>query len=406
MSFLTSFPEKNKLLDWFEINNKSVIWDVNGHIHSPYSFSAFRSIEDMFRAAKNENIKVLGINDFNVTDGYKEFYELSLVYKIYPLFNIEFISLSKDFQQRGILVNDPNNPGRIYFSGKGLRYPLLQGNRSYDILKKLKNTSQDHVQEMTIKLDNFLSEKRAGISLSFSEVKNYAKALVRERHIATALREKVYKKYSESADRKKLLEHIYGRECKADLNIDAAVENEIRSNLLKAGGQAFVPEDEESFIELSAVKEFIINAGGIPCYPVLLDYGDKNFTNFEKSKEKMHKQLLDENVYCIEFIPGRNTFDILKKYVRYFRQHGFLVMFGTEHNTPAMTPLSIKCKDKPLDNELKQFSYEGACVTAAHQYLAANNKKAYIDKEGNADISNYKEFVKLGDAVINYFLNF
>jgi hypothetical protein len=202
-----------------------------------------------------------------------------------------------------------------------------------------------------------------------------------------------------------LLGHIYGRECKADLNNSAAVENEIRSNLLKAGGQAFVPEDEKSFIELSAVKEFIINAGGIPCYPVLLDYGDKNFTNFEKSKEQMLNQLLKENVYCIEFIPGRNTFDILKEYVRYFRQHGFLVMFGTEHNTPVMAPLSIKCNDKPLDNELKQVSYEGACVTAAHQYLVANNKKAYINKQGNADISNYKEFVKLGDAVINYFLN-
>jgi hypothetical protein len=359
----------------------------------------------MFRAAKKENIKVLGINDFNVTDGYKEFYELSLRYKVFPLFNIEFIALSKDFQQRGILVNDPNNPGRIYFSGKGLRYPLLQNNRLYDILTKLKNSSQDHVQKMTMKLDNLLSEKRAGISISYDEVGKYSKSLVRERHIAMALREKIYKKHSGYADRKKLLEHIYGRECKADLNINAEVENEIRSNLLKAGGQAFVAEDEKSFIELSAVKEFIINAGGIPCYPVLLDYGDKNFTNFEKSKEQMRSQLVDENVYCIEFIPGRNTFDILKEYVDYFRQHGFLVMFGTEHNTPAMAPLNISCKDRPIDNELKQIAYEGACVTASHQYLAANNKKAYVDKEGNADISNYREFVKLGDAVINYFLN-
>ena len=405
MSFLTDFPDKKKLLDWFEKNNKPVIRDVNGHIHSPYSFSAFKSIEGMFQAAKEENISVLGINDFNVTDGYKEFYNLSLRYKIYPLFNIEFVSLSKDFQQQGILVNDTNNPGRIYFSGKGLRYPVLQDNRSYDILTKLKKNSQEHVQKMTMKLNSLLSKKKAGISLSYGEVKKYSKALVRERHIAMALREKVYKKYSEVADRKELLEQVYDRECKADLNIDAEVENEIRSNLLKAGGQAFVPEDENSFIELSAVKEFIINAGGIPCYPVLLDFGDKNFTNFEKSMEQMRKHFLDENVYCIEFIPGRNTFDILKEYVRYFRQHGFLVMFGTEHNTPVIAPLSVSCKDKPLDNELKQVSYEGACVTAAHQYLSARKEQAYIDKEGIADISNYKEYAKLGDAVINYFLN-
>jgi DNA polymerase III alpha subunit (gram-positive type) len=404
MSYLTNFPEKKKLLDWFDKKNKSVILNVNGHIHSPYSFSAFRSIEEMYQAAKKENIKVLGINDFNVTDGYEEFYKLSLWYKIFPLFNIEFISLSKEFQQGGILVNDPNNPGRIYFSGKGLRYPLLQDNRYY-ILTNLKNSSQEHVQKMTVKLDNLLSEKKAGISLNFVEVREYSKALVRERHIAMALREKVYKKYTATADRKKILEHIYGRECKADFNKDAEVENEIRSNLLKAGGQAFIPEDENSFIELSAVKEFIINAGGIPCYPVLLDYGDRNFTNFEKSKEEMMGKLLDENIFCIEFIPGRNTFDILKEYVKFFRQHGFLVMFGTEHNTTAMEPLSIRCKDRPLDGELRQVSYEGACVTAAHQYLTIKNKKGYIDSEGNADISNYNDYVKLGDAVINYFLN-
>ncbi len=404
MSFLTNFPEEKTLLDWSDRNNKSVILNVNGHIHSPYSFSAFRSIEEMFRAAGKENIKVLGINDFNVTDGYKEFYELSLRYKIFPLFNIEFISLSKEFQQKGILVNDTNNPGRIYFCGKGLRYPLLRENLYY-ILANLKNSSQVHVQKMTVKLDNLLGEKKSSISLSFGEVREYSKALVRERHIAMALREKVYKKYSAAAERKKILELIYGKECKADLNKDAEVENEIRSNLLKAGGKAFIPEDEDSFIELPAVKEFIINAGGIPCYPVLLDYGDRNFTNFEKSKEEMLEKLLDENVYCVEFIPGRNTFDILKEYVRYFRQHGFLVMFGTEHNTPAMEPLNIRCKDRKLDGELMQVSYEGACVTAAHQYLAANNKKAYIDREGNADISNYNDYVKLGDAVINYFLN-
>ena len=127
----------------------------------------------------------------------KEFYDFSLRYKIYPLFNIEFISLSKDFQQQGILVNDTNNPGRIYFSGKGLRHPVYLDNQSYDILAKLKENSQEHVQKMTVKLNSLLSEKNAGISLSFGEVKKYSKALVRERHIALALREKVYKKYSE-----------------------------------------------------------------------------------------------------------------------------------------------------------------------------------------------------------------
>jgi hypothetical protein len=40
----------------------------------------------------------------------------------------------------------------------------------------------------------------------------------------------------------------------------AAIENEIRGNLLKAGGAAFVPEDPKAFLTLEEVKEIIIDA--------------------------------------------------------------------------------------------------------------------------------------------------
>ncbi|GEM_PF-4695014 len=55
---------------------------VNAHLHTPYSFSAFRDIDDALDRAATENVKVVGIND-------------------------------------------PANPGHIYLSGKGLAYPFL-----------------------------------------------------------------------------------------------------------------------------------------------------------------------------------------------------------------------------------------------------------------------------------------
>src|SRR3989304_8093367 len=97
---------------------------VNNHLHTPYSFSAFSSIEQIFLMAKKENIKSVGINDFYTADGYNEFNSFASKHRIYPVFNIEFIGLIKEFQVQGIRVNDPNNPGRIYFSGKGLSFPF------------------------------------------------------------------------------------------------------------------------------------------------------------------------------------------------------------------------------------------------------------------------------------------
>ena len=77
--------------------------------------------------ASEEKIAVLGINDFYVTDGYDSFHKGCIENKIFPLFNIEFIGLLKEEQKKGIRINDPNNPGRIYFSGKGLDYPFHTG---------------------------------------------------------------------------------------------------------------------------------------------------------------------------------------------------------------------------------------------------------------------------------------
>lgn len=37
---------------------------VNAHIHTPYSFSAFGSIDQALDAALAEDVKVVGINDF------------------------------------------------------------------------------------------------------------------------------------------------------------------------------------------------------------------------------------------------------------------------------------------------------------------------------------------------------
>ena len=53
------------------INSELDILNVNGHVHSPYSFCSFDSIEQMFKMANKEDVHVLGINDFFTMDGYR-----------------------------------------------------------------------------------------------------------------------------------------------------------------------------------------------------------------------------------------------------------------------------------------------------------------------------------------------
>ncbi len=59
-----AIPGKEELLEWYSMNGSNIIHNVNNHFHTPYSFSAFSDIKEVFEMAKKENIKVLGINDF------------------------------------------------------------------------------------------------------------------------------------------------------------------------------------------------------------------------------------------------------------------------------------------------------------------------------------------------------
>jgi hypothetical protein len=406
-NIFSDFPSPEELIKWFDKSQKKEIPAVNGHIHTPHSFSAFKDIEQAFKMAEKEGVSVLGINDFYTTGGYEEFAGEALRYKVFPLFNIEFMVLQEDLQQQGVLVNDPNNPGRTYFSGKGLSYPVKMSEQSLAKVKELQKQSNQQTFRMVEKLNGFLSEKNIDLQFDAAGLKDkLAKNLFRERHIAQAIRLAVFEKEESGAGRKELLRNIFsGKELKSDLNDAAGLENEIRSNLLKSGGAAFVPEDKKAFLSLTEVMDIITDAGGIPCYPVLLDDPKGNFTDYESDKEKLLEELTGKDVYAIELIPGRNDFSILKDFVTLFHSEGFIITFGTEHNTPRLDPLLVKCRNGvPLDEELKQINYEGAGVIAAHQYLTSRGEEGYL-KERKAKIAEKEKFSHLGHAVISWFKN-
>ncbi|MBN1822568.1 MAG: hypothetical protein JW833_17730 [Prolixibacteraceae bacterium] len=402
-----NFPDKEEMLKMDRQQSGVEIPEINGHIHTPHSFSAFKNMEQPFVLAKKENIAVLGINDFYTTDGYEEFALLALKHKVFPLFNIEFMALQNDLQEAGIRVNDPNNPGRTYLSGKGLNFPVSMSEKSFSVIKTIQDESNRQTYKMVEKLNAFL--EKGGIDLFFNAEKlhkSLAKNLFRERHIAQAVRIAVFAKEETLEGRKNLLEKIFlGKKVKSSLDDVASLENEIRGNLLKAGGPAFVEEDPRAFLSLEEVTDLIIDTGGIPCYPVLLDDSAGNFTDYEADREKLYKALTEKGIYFIELIPGRNDAKILKEFVSWFHQKGFVITFGTEHNTPKLDPMLISCRGGvPLDNELKIINFEGAAIIAAHQYLNAKGEEGFL-KGILPKLEEKEKFTELGKAVIRNFIN-
>ncbi len=293
-------------------------------------------------------------------------------------------------------------------SGKGLSFPFRIGKPERTLLEQVQHESNVQTAEMVEKLNVFLAELKAGFTFEFEVLKaKYAKNMLRERHIAKALRIAIDEKFSSPEEKKAFYLRVFsGKEPKSDLNDVAGLENEIRGNLLKTGGKAFVPEDPKAFLSLEQVKQVIISAGGIPCYPVLLDDPKGVFTDFEGGKEALYKTLVEKKIYSLELIPGRNDFAILKDFVQFFRSKNFVISFGTEHNTPQLDPIKVSCRGGvPLDEELNRIGYEGACIIAAHQYLVANGEEGYLNADGTGKTNEYDSFVQLGQAVITHFIN-
>lgn len=406
-NFLSDFPEPDELLlDEFKKQGLS-LHKVNGHIHTPYSFSAFTSFDQMFRMAQQEQIKVLGINDFYTIAGFQPFYQHCLQYRIFPLFNVEFIGLSAEDQKKDIRINDPNNPGRIYLSGKGLNFPVTWSEQNLARIDRVSRENHKQIVRMINKTNRLLEGVRPIFHLSINEIRDrYAKDLLRERHVAKAIRVMLHEKIYDKEDRYRFLKQLYrGKEPEADPGSIAALENEIRANLLKAGGAAFVPENRKAFLPVEQIIQIILEGGGIPCYPVLLDDINGKFTDLEQDWDNLLDRLTSYRISCIELIPGRNNFHVVKDFIRFFSQHNFVILFGTEHNTPDILPLTVSCRyGIPLDEEMKRTSYEGACMIAAHQYLKAKGETGLIGGDISAGIAKKEKFIALGNAVIEKFI--
>ncbi|MCK9639169.1 MAG: hypothetical protein M0R39_04605 [Prolixibacteraceae bacterium] len=405
MDFWTRLPGRDEMLNWYKKNSADTIPSVNAHLHTPYSFSAFRDIPQALDMAVNEDVKVMGINDFYSTDGYAEWATEAAARGIFPLFNIEYISLNKGDQLAGLKVNDPGNPGRTYLSGKGLSFPPKMDEPFASALATVRNESNQHVAGMCGKLNDLLTTIGAGFLLDFEQIRStMTKGMVRERHLAKALREAVEKQYTTGDAKIAFYQKLFGgKPLVASPDAPASIENELRNNLLKAGGPAFIPEPAAAFLESEMVCKMILNQGGIPTYPFLADDNNGNFTPFEGSKEQAAGILKERNIWSVEFITTRNSLEVLEEYVQFFHREGFVVTLGSEHNTPAMEPIKLFARKKTeLSPVLKEINYQGACLVAAHQYLCATEGQGYLDQNGKPFLDKRDQLVSLGMALITY----
>lgn len=384
---------------------------VNSHIHLPPNFSAFESVEQAVALAADQGVGVLGASNYYDYEVYGEFADRARRRGIFPLFGLEIIALIDELVRGGVLINDPSNPGRMYICGKGITGFADMTGRAAELIATIRGNDTARMAEMAGKVESIFAAGGVATGLDAAAVIDMVvrrhgsprKAVtLQERHLAQGFQEALFDAVAAGGRIAKLGE-ILGVQSAAGEDDAVKIQGEIRSHLMKAGKPAFVAE---TFLSFEQAYELIGELGGIPCYPTLAD-GTSPVCAYEDPVEKLIDSLKDNNIHMAEFVPIRNAPDVLSRWAKAMRAAGLVVVGGTEHNTLDLLPIEPTCRDgAAVPEDVKDIFWEGACVTAAHQFLVACGRCGYMDRRGEKnpdfanDASRIDSLAALGAAVI------
>ena len=386
---------------------------VNTHVHLPPNFSAFDTPEAAIQAAAAEGVAAIGASNYYDFGVYRRFAAAAAAAGVVPLLGVEIIPLVDDLPEGGTLVNDPTNLNRMYLCGKALTrldpIPPAAARR----VAAMRAASDERMREMTTRVAATFA--RAGLDGGVVDDQIAAGVAGRcgvpiewvslqERHVAQAFQESLFGRVAPD-DRPALLGRLFQAPADLDSTDAAAVQEGIRSNLMKAGKPAFVPEAAVSFDD---AYRLILDLGGIPCYPILAD-GASPICPFEDPPEALAGRLLNRGIHCAELIPGRNRPQVVDHYVAALRRAGIVVMAGTEHNTLRMIPLEpMALGGQLLSDASREAFWEGTCIVAAHQKLCVSGQPGYVDGDGRLtagfpdDEARIRTFRRIGAEVITH----
>ena len=384
---------------------------VNAHVHLPPNFSAFESTQEAVNLAAEQGIGALGVSNYYDFEVYGNFVACARQTAIFPLFGLEIICMDDALRDAGIKLNDPGNPGKIYICGKGITRFDEMTPEAARLTGVIRRNDSVRMAKMVERMERIFTDRGLKTGVDEQAVVEMIVArhgsdrnavYLQERHLSQAFQEALFEKV-EPEERLERLGTIIGEPTKVkDPEDSVAIQNEIRSHLMKSGQPAFV---EETSISFDDAYRLILELGGVPAYAVVAD-GASPISQFERSPDALIAAVREWNMHAVEWIPPRNTVGVLCDYVKKMRAAGLAITAGTEHNSLSLIPLDPACKDGDVPDDVRAIFREGACLVAGHQFLCLHGECGFVDGEGNPNPDyasadeRIKSFAKIGAAVI------
>ena len=359
---------------------------INLHIHTNESFSVFRSVTEAVWHAYSGSIEYFGINDHYTTAGYDEFGKACDIAGIKAGFGMEIKTMDEEAYRKGIRVNDPENPGRVYLIAKGITRPLKKESKASVTLNSMQAAIRERNTKIADNLKRYAAEKGYQIEFGYED----AKALTphgnaSERHVIQAYCEKIDLLKDNDAERKEIYEDIVGSEITdEDFQDVSELQSLVRSSLIRSGKPCFVAEDRAAFSSVEEVIDIFREFGAVPTYSVMAE----PITPEEKDIEALLKKVKGRGLFAFDFLEFRTGEKRAKEVIDIATNYGFPVFIGTEHNMKKMLPMIGEIGKNP---QFYDYLRKSADFVIGHQILSELCDFGYIDPEGKPRMSDLKE---------------
>jgi hypothetical protein len=326
--------------------------------------------------------------------GHEEFRQACRIAGIGAAFSMEAVGMDRAAEASGLLLNDPDNPGRVYLCGKGITRTPADSSASAQNLARMRAALERRNREMTAKMIELVRERFDAAGPAWEDVLALTpRGNATERHVAKAalgrLREIAAERGASLAE---TIERCCGAVPPATAD-DAALQNFLRGKLLKAGAPCFVRESEDAFVSSEELRQMFLAFGAIPTYPVL----GNPITSGERDVNSLLDRLEGAGFHAIEVIPTRNTRERLTEIVSAARSRWWPVFNGTEHNTPEARPL---LDPYALDPEFEPWFCQSIALMLGHQAAVSRGEQGFVGEDGHPSIEDartrFEYFSKLG----------
>src|SRR5208337_3700461 len=128
---------------------------------------------------------VLGINDHYTVAGHEEFRRACEIAGIAAAFSLEAVAMDREAEAQGLLLNDPDNPGRVYLCGKGVTRNPPDSSTEMRNLARMRAALERRNREMTEKVDALFKDRLNADGPTWESVRGLTpRGNATERHLA------------------------------------------------------------------------------------------------------------------------------------------------------------------------------------------------------------------------------